>query len=303
MIVGLSGGVDSTALLVLAAVVAERESNLTGLHAVYVHHHLRTEADEDVVHCSNLCSALGVGFSVLHVHPVAAKHGLAAEARRLRHRALAGYAQQVGAKWILLAHQSDDVLETLIMRIGRGVFVRGLSAIPWRRKVSAQSDIALARPLLSVTRDELVQLCKAVGVAWREDASNANVKSARGFLRANLIDSLRSRWPRIASHAVDACDAARSGAWALSQIAVRDGWCAREIPRRQIRARGAVLASALLVSACRKRAIELSPRTIRAAVDAACGEEVHPRTFTDANATITVNARVLRMSATRSKQV
>lgn len=303
MVVGLSGGVDSTALLVLAAVLAERESARAALHAVYVHHHLRAEADQDVAHCANLCGVLGVEFSVVHVHPVAAKKGLAAEARRLRHRALARHAKQVGAKWILLAHQSDDVLETLIMRIGRGVFVRGLSAIPWRRKVSPQSDISVARPLLSVTREELVQLCRAVGIAWREDASNANVNSARGFLRANVLGPLRTRWPRSASHAVDACDAARSGAWALAQIAVRDGWCEQVVPREQIRARGAVLASALLVSACRKRAIELSPRTIRAAVDAACGPEVRPRTFTDANASITVNARALRMSATRSEHV
>ncbi len=262
-----------------------------------MHHHLRAEADEEVAHCSNLCSALGVNFSVADVYPTAAKHGLAAEARRLRHRALVACAQQVGAKWILLAHQSDDVLETLIMRIGRGVFVRGLSAIPWRRKASPGSDITIARPLLSVTREELVQLCTEVGIAWREDASNANIKSARGFLRAEVIDSLRTRWPRIASHAVDACDAARSGAWALSQIALRDGWCELDVPREKIRARGAVLASALLVSAARERSIDLSVRTIRVAVDAACDHEVRPRTFREANATITLSARALRMIA------
>lgn len=302
MLVGLSGGVDSTALLLLAAVAAERESCVGSLHAVYVHHHLRAQADEEVVHCEELCKQLGVKFTATDVHPIAGGQGLAAEARRLRHAALVACAAQVGTKWILLAHQSDDVLETLLMRIGRGIAVRGLSTIPWRRRAAHQSEIAIVRPLLNVSRAQLVQLCSECGLAWKEDSSNANPNSARGFLRATVLDPLRSRWSRIASHAVDACDAARSGEWALSQIAVRDGWCANEIARAQIRGRGPLLASALLASACRARHIEISPRTIRAAVDAACGDELRPRTFQEATASILVNARVLRVTAAEIRE-
>ncbi len=296
MVVGLSGGVDSTALLVLAAVIAQRESTLALLHAMYVHHHLRAEADDEVIHCQNLCDALGVPFTTTHVHPIAAGHGLAAAARRLRHRALIAGAQHVGAKFILLGHHSDDVLETLLMRLGRGIALRGLSTIPWRRRADPASEIVIGRPLLCASRAQLVQFCTACGVTWREDSSNANVKSARGFLRATVVEELRSRWPAIAQHAVHASDAARSGEWALSQIANRDGWCAQEISRAQFRARGAVLAFALLTSALRAGKVELSPRTVRAVVDAACDDEQRPRSFQEASVVVTVNARGVRVA-------
>ncbi len=296
MVIGFSGGVDSTALLLLAAVVAERESSVSGLHAVYVHHHLRAQADEDVIHCRELCTRLGVSFIATDVRPRATAGGLAAEARRLRHEALTGCAMRVGAKFIALAHQSDDVLETLLMRLGRGIAVRGLSTIPWTRRAEPTSEIAIVRPLLAESRAELVRLCTSCEVSWREDASNGLESSPRGFLRASVIPALRERWGRIASHAVDASDAARSGEWALAEIAARDGWCGDEIARTQCRERGPLVAASLLASACRARGIPLSPRTVRAVIDAACDHELRPREFSEGAVTVLLTARALRVT-------
>lgn len=296
ILVGLSGGADSSALLVLAAVLAHRDRASPVISAVYVHHHLRPEADREVEHCADLCAQLGVAFSAVDIHPTRGSSGLAADARRLRHAALAECATSTDSKWILLAHHSDDVLETLLMRIGRGAGNRGLTTIPWMRRSSPKSPIRIARPLLSVSRVEIEEFCRHCDLSWCEDASNTNIKSARGLLRDQIVPTLRDRWPSIARHALRASEAARSGEWALKKIALMEGWTNREIPRKLLRNRGPELSAALLASAFRQQSISISLRTIRMVAEAACDRTTRPRIFHDEGVNITLNARFLIIS-------
>ncbi len=309
MLVGLSGGADSTALLVLARALAHGErgageapdaNGLPGraqVHALYVHHHLRVEADGEVDHCAKLCTRLGVPFTVADVHPTRARSGLAADARRLRHAALTSHAKAIGANWILLAHHADDQLETLLMRIGRGAGNRGLAAIPWVRRASAKSSIRIARPLLSIERSQIETFCRECDLAWCEDASNLSIKSARGLLRMRVVPALRERWPAIAEHALLASEAARSGAWALGRIAVMEGWTKPIIPRTLLRLHGPQRAAALLASALEQRSISLSLRVIRLVAQSACDRTVRPRVFQDAGYVLTLTAKDLTIAA------
>ncbi len=297
VLVGLSGGVDSTALLVIASVLAARQSPQSSVGAVYVHHHLRSEADLEAEHCAKLCERLGVKFTVVDVHPRVGPSGLADDARRLRHAALDDCARRNGARWILLAHHVDDVLETLLMRIGRGAGTRGLSTIPWVRRSKPRSEICIARPLLASNRSEIEEFCRACQVTWCEDPSNAKLESARGLLRDQVVPILRARWPGIARHALGVSEAGRSGEWALREIAKLEGWNKCDIPRRLLRTRGPVLSAALLASGFRLQGLSISLRTIREVAEAACDGTTRPRTFQDEGGIIVVRARALMISA------
>jgi len=294
VLVALSGGVDSTALLLFAWAWSGGRNAPTLAGAVHVHHHLRgAEADADADHCARLCAQLGVPLQVVHVHPTKGRSGIAASARKLRLAALETCAVEAGADAVLFAHHADDVLETLLMRLGRGTAHRGLALIPWSRSASPQSAVRFVRPALGCTRRQLESLCRLCAVPWREDQSNRSTQSARGWLRTQITPLLRERWPRIAQHAGDAAGIARDGAWALSQIALRVPWSSARIARSALREVGAVRAAAILAFHPLLRESGIAPRTLRAVARAACDRETRTRTFIDGTAHIEVRSRDL----------
>ena len=296
VLVAFSGGVDSTALL-LCAWAWNRSRNAPPLvGAVHVHHHLRAiDADADAQHCARLCAELGVPLQTVDVFPSKGRSGIAASARRLRLAALESCAVEAGAGAVLMAHHADDVLETLLMRLGRGTAHRGLALIPWSRAASSRSSVRFARPLLGCTRAQLESLCHLCAVPWREDRSNASMQSARGWLRAHVTPRLRERWPRIALHAIDAAGIARDGAWALAQIASRPPWSAARVQRSALRDVGAERAAAIMAFHPLLRESAITPRTLRAVARAACDEETRLRTFLDGFARIEVRSKEIRI--------
>lgn len=298
MTVALSGGPDSTALLLLAVAIARRERPNALVGAVHVHHHLRSSADADALVCEAVCRQLSVPLEVLHVHPGRDHAGLAARARALRHEAIEQAAQRSGLPWVLLGHHADDVLETLLMRLGRGVSARGLAGIPWIRRGIHVREVRVVRPLLDRNRAELEGLCDSCGVSFVRDESNANEATVRGHLRARVIPPLLARWSTIAVHAARACDDARCGHWALGRIARRQGWTGEFIDRAQMRRHGATLSRALLQRAAEIRGIDASPMLVRKAVSAACGRGTSPRKFSGHGVTIEVRAKQVRLTRT-----
>jgi len=294
VLVALSGGVDSTALLLCAWAWSGGRHAPTLAGAVHVHHHLRgADADADADHCARLCAQLGVPLEIVHVHPTKDRSGLAASARRLRLAALEHCAAESGAAAVLFAHHADDVLETLLMRLGRGTAHRGLALIPWSRPASPKSRVRFVRPALGCTRAQLESLCQRCALSWREDRSNVSEQSARGWLRMHVTPLLRARWPRTARHAVDMADLARDGAWALSQIASRAPWSSQRIPRSVVREVGAQRAAAILAFHPLLRESGVAPRTLRAVARAAEDREMRPRSFTDGAVRLDVRARDL----------
>ena len=200
LLVGYSGGLDSTALLHLLA----REPAHRGLRAIHVHHGLQPEADAWADHCARTCAALGIGLEIVRVQVARdTGEGLEAAARRAR---MAAFAQALENDGVLaLAHHRDDQAETFLLRALRASGSDGLGAMrPWRRFGPGW----LWRPLLDLPRQALVDYARAHGLDWIEDPSNASDDHDRNYLRRRVLSLLRERGLRrvLVEVGIGACD-------------------------------------------------------------------------------------------------
>ena len=190
LLVGFSGGLDSTVLL--HALSRNPQQVQQGLRAVHVHHGLHAEADRWAEHCVDLCKALGVALQVVPVEVQRdAGDGLEAAARKARYTA---FEQQMQAGEVLVtAHHRDDQAETFLLRALRGSGPDGLAAMrPWRPFATGRHW----RPLLQIPRQWLLDYAQAHGLAWQEDPSNLDTHHDRNFLRQQVMPLLRERWPQ-----------------------------------------------------------------------------------------------------------
>ncbi|GAA3994817.1 tRNA lysidine(34) synthetase TilS [Deinococcus rubellus] len=184
LVVGVSGGADSVALL--------RALLLVGASPVVAHldHQLRPESAADAEWVAALCRDLGVPCELgrAPVARVAEQRGWTTEeaARRLRYDFLARVARQRGLKLILTAHTRNDQAETVLWQVLRGEAV--LSGI-------APVRGALRRPWLGVSRGQITAALDAWQQTWREDASNADTSYTRNWLRAEVMPPMRTRFP------------------------------------------------------------------------------------------------------------
>ncbi|MEG3767636.1 tRNA lysidine(34) synthetase TilS [Alteromonas sp. 14N.309.X.WAT.G.H12] len=198
LVVGFSGGVDSTVLLHAAVLTSPLP-----VHGVYIHHGLSTNADEWQAHCQRYCQQHQIPFHAIHVDVVdQARKSLEEQARNARYAALTAYCQQHQGALLLGQHQ-DDQLETLLLTLKRGSGPLGLAAMT---EISYRGHIAVLRPLLSLSRRQIEQTALAHDLNWIFDESNLDPRFDRNFLRNDIIPLLKKRWPHIASTAARSCD-------------------------------------------------------------------------------------------------
>ena len=222
LLVGFSGGLDSTVLLHLLA--SDTAARKQGLRAIHVHHGLHPDAEHWAAHCQRACDILDVPITIARVQ--VDRHsglGLEAAARTARHGA---FAEAMAANEILvLAHHQDDQAETFLLRALRGSGVDGLAAMrDWR----AFAHGWLWRPLLNLSREQLQTLAQHEALHWIIDPSNADTGFDRNFLRTQVLPLLRARWPRATAafaHSATLCSEAvqllhAEDCNALSQITV-----------------------------------------------------------------------------------
>lgn len=187
--VALSGGLDSSLLMTLAADACRRHPR--PLRALHVHHGLQAAADGFERHCRRLCSRLGVPVYVARVAVDATTgRGLEGEARAARYAAFGSRVLPGETLW--LAQHRDDQAETFLLAALRGAGPRGLGAMPTMRGLAGGR---LARPLLEMPRAALEAEAVRRGLAWREDPSNADTALDRNFLRHRALPLLAERWP------------------------------------------------------------------------------------------------------------
>jgi tRNA(Ile)-lysidine synthase len=204
-VVAVSGGADSVALL--RALVAVRAGPLTVAH---FNHRLRgAESDADAAFVQELAGSLGLALR-LGEADVAAEAGenLEATARRLRYAWLAEVAAEVGAKWVATGHTADDQAETVLHRLIRGTGLQGLRGILASRDregeaeawaAPSRSRLAIIRPLLTVTRADVLELLAELKLPFREDATNADPRFTRNRIRAELLPLLKTFNPDVVS--------------------------------------------------------------------------------------------------------
>ena len=223
ILLGLSGGVDSVVLLHLLVQLAPRHS--WQLSAMHVHHGISRKADDWATFCRELCAGYKIPLQVEHVNiaPLREK-GVEAAARELRHAALT----RQPADFIALAHHRDDQAETMLLQLLRGAGVRGVSAMAPVQLRSGKP--ALLRPLLDVTRAELLEYANRQGLQWVDDESNADDRYPRNYLRHRVLPVLEKRFPayretlaRGARHFAEAGELLDQLALQDMRDAVRDG--------------------------------------------------------------------------------
>ena len=245
VLTAVSGGADSVALLDLLRSLAS-EWRLT-LHAVHVHHGLRSQADADADFVRGVCAQIGVPFHIEHisVRREPPWEGLEAEARRARYGAFREVARRIGAQRIATAHTADDQAETVLMRLLEGAGPRGLAGIAPMRGI-------LIRPLLAARRADVEAHLRARGLGWVEDASNRDTRFLRNRIRHEVLPFLaQAIEPSIVDHLARSAALVRGMVDDLERAAGRE---LRHLGRRD--AEGWVLKVADLAALTRELAVE-----------------------------------------------
>jgi tRNA(Ile)-lysidine synthase len=189
-VVALSGGADSVALL--RALQTLYPKTLTVAH---INHQLRgEESDEDEAFVRELTVQLAIPCRVKKVDVAAMAVGanLEATARQVRYQFFAETANEVGAGWIATGHTANDQAETVLHRLIRGTGLQGLRGI-------ARQQSGIIRPLLTVTRAEVIEYLASLNQSFREDSSNADPRYTRNRLRHELLPLLKTFNPAIVS--------------------------------------------------------------------------------------------------------
>ncbi len=199
LLVGVSGGADSTMLLYLT--LAVREIGLFAPICCHVNHKLRgAESDADAGFCEKLSKKMNVRFSCVEADEAQARsfkeRGSEGAMREFRYAAFQSQAKLFGARIVAVAHTLNDQTETVLFRSFRGTSASGLRGIPCLRR---QNDILIARPLIDVSRATIVDLLKYLNFDWREDSSNSQLHYARNYIRSEIVPRIESEFPDFGS--------------------------------------------------------------------------------------------------------
>lgn len=205
VLVAISGGADSVALL--SAMVRLKPSGPGRIVAAHFNHRLRGAASEgDALFVAQFCESLAVPLELgvaeqplVDIEKQAETSddsnpypGLEESARAARYEFLKATAARLGARYVVTAHTADDQAETILQRILRGTGLPGLAGIPFARQLNKATTVV--RPLLAVTRAEVLAYLESLGLGYREDASNADQAFMRNRIRHELLPLLRERY-------------------------------------------------------------------------------------------------------------
>ena len=204
----VSGGADSTALLVLMAELRATH----GFEAVVLHvdHGLRKESAADAAFVERLSARFGLQCHAFRTR-VARRRGESVEmaARRVRLGFFAACMKRLHLDCIATGHQMEDVAETFLLRLKRASGAEGLAGL---KPVSFVDGIVFIRPLLNVSGGDLRAYLRARGIGWREDATNADISIPRNKVRHVILPFLAREFdPKIVPHICRSAEYLRTG--------------------------------------------------------------------------------------------
>ncbi len=202
----LSGGRDSVCMLDLAV----RARGAGAVIALHVDYGLRDEAVADERFCVELCEDLGVALEIERPVRPEGPGNLQSWARDVRYAAAARIAETSGAV-VVTGHTADDQVETILYRLASSPSRRALLGMRPR-------DGRLSRPLLTTTREETTAYCLQRGLAWRDDATNAEPLYARNRIRSGLLPELERIHPAAAANVLRTAALLRDEAEVLDAI-------------------------------------------------------------------------------------
>jgi tRNA(Ile)-lysidine synthase len=192
LVIAFSGGLDSSVLLSLLANDPLIRQGYT-LIAVHVNHQLSPSALRWSEHCRSVAKNYNISYYSETISlDLNYQESLEAQARERRYAVLSKYMGDDTA--LLTAHHQDDQAETVLLQLCRGTGVTGLCAMP---SVKLLKQGLHLRPLLSVSRADLLGYALSQSLVWIEDESNENIDFDRNFLRHQVMPLLQSRWKAV----------------------------------------------------------------------------------------------------------
>ena len=197
LVVGLSGGADSTALVCALSALTKGGLRLTAIHCNF---HLRgTESDRDEEFCRRLCGELGVPLRVFQcpIDEWMATHKGSVEmaCREIRYAIFRDVVRETGADAVAVAHNADDRAETFLLNLMRGAGMTGLKGMSLFRN-------GIFRPLISTPRSAILEFLNWIGRKYVTDSTNLESVYRRNFLRNKVLPLLEQEWPE-AKHSIN----------------------------------------------------------------------------------------------------
>ncbi len=183
ILLAVSGGPDSIAMMHLAVIAAKQMRRTPALHVATVDHGLRDASRDEALLVLREASALGLKAEMLTWSGLKPTNGLQEAAREARYTLLRAHAQAIGASYLMTAHTLDDQAETVLLRLMRGSGLGGLGAMRVETDIGA---LGLVRPLLGVPKARLVATCRDVAWPFVDDPSNGNDRFTRVRIRKLL---------------------------------------------------------------------------------------------------------------------
>lgn len=272
VVVACSGGPDSVALLGLLHCLHRSEQ--VNLVVAHVDHGLRRESPTEAEHVRALSAGLGLECRVTRLD-LSPGSGIPARARAARRAALQAIARAEEASLIALGHTATDQAETVLMHLGRGAGLEGLSGMA-PEEIGPEGPAVWWRPILELTREETGAVAQRLGLSTVSDPTNENVRAPRIAVRSLILPVLRAFHPRAEVAIAAASDRVREAHEAVQWLARREivtrrlpeGWSLRglpELPR--------IVRTAWLREVCVEEGVEpsaLGRRTLAAIDRAVC---------------------------------
>src|SRR5215475_268209 len=191
IVLAVSGGPDSTALMLLAARWRDLLKTKPKLIAVTVDHGLRKESKGEAAAVARLARKLNIAHRTVRWNGRKHSTGLQEKARAARYRLLGEAAHRAGATHVLTAHTLDDQAETVLIRMSRGSGLTGLGAMTRMSALPEKGEdaITLVRPLLDIPKARLIATLRAAEIPFADDPSNRDPRFTRARLRG-MMDAL-----------------------------------------------------------------------------------------------------------------
>ncbi|MBQ3436131.1 MAG: tRNA lysidine(34) synthetase TilS [Bacilli bacterium] len=191
IVIGCSSGPDSMALFDM--LLKKREEYNLKLICAHVNHNLRTQSKEEAIFMKAFCKENDVLFEYLLIDNYG-DDNFHNEARNIRYNFFEEVVKKYNADYLMTAHHGDDLIETILMRISRGSSLKGYSGF---QKEVEKDGYKIVRPLIDMTKEDLLEYNRKNKVQYFIDSSNEKMKYTRNRYRANVLPFLKSEDPNI----------------------------------------------------------------------------------------------------------
>lgn len=191
IVIGVSGGPDSMALLY----VMNEFKKVMGLKLICAHinHNVRKESDQEKIDLENYCRKNNIIFEYIKVKKWG-DDNFHNEARTIRYNFFDELIENYDAKYLMTAHHGDDLIETILMRIVRGSTLKGYSGFS---RIVDKGDYTIVRPLLSLTKDEIIKFNNKNNISYATDSSNNEDHYTRNRYRHVVLPFLKKEEPNV----------------------------------------------------------------------------------------------------------